>query len=161
MLKVGFAHADITPALDSPSSIGSFRQRKMTGVHDPLLASACVIDDGNCPLALIGIDAAVIERTTADAARRAIATQTGIPANHVIISASHTHQGGPTITTFNATADPAYAAHIAQAIASAVTDAWQHRADARAAHGFGRVNGIHFNRRFLMRDGREVTHPGK
>src|SRR5438046_2919664 len=35
------------------------------------------------------------------------------------------------------------------------------RRDAQFAADFGRVTGIHFNRRFLMRDGREVTHTGK
>src|SRR5438552_17030924 len=35
------------------------------------------------------------------------------------------------------------------------------RRDAQFAADFGRVTGIHFNRRFLMRDGREATHPGK
>ena len=90
------------------------------------------------------------------------AAQTGIPAGHVIISASHTHQGGPTISTFLAEADPDYAIQVAAAIAKAVGEAWQQRREAsNVAADFGRVAGIHFNRRFLMRDGREVTHPGK
>jgi hypothetical protein len=43
----------------------------------------------------------------------------------------------------------------------AVTRAWETRATAQIGDGMGRVAGIHFNRRFVMRNGREATHPGK
>jgi neutral ceramidase len=160
MLNVGFGQADITPQ-PGCSQTGSYRRRVMTGVHDPLLAVACVIDDGTAPAALVGIDAGVILRETADAAKQLIAERTAIPVDQVIISASHTHQGGPTLSTLYAEADPAYARVVAEGIAKAVADAWTARRDGAIAAGFGRVGGIHFNRRFLMRDGREVTHPGK
>jgi neutral ceramidase len=160
MIKAGFGQADITAEVGC-SRTGSYRNRVMTGVHDPLLAVACVVDDGTTPVALVGIDAGVIMRATADSAKKLIAEQTGIPPANVIISASHTHQGGPTLSTFHAQADPAYADVVARGAASAVKQAWENRRDARVASDFGRVTGIHFNRRFLMRDGREVTHPGK
>src|ERR1700759_3946871 len=86
MLKVGFGQADITPPVEG-SMIGSVHPRPITGVHDPLLATACVIDDGATPLALLGIDAGVIQRETADAACQRIEQQTGIPLQNVIISA--------------------------------------------------------------------------
>ena len=159
-MKIAFAQADITPSIQG-RTIGSVYPRPITGVHDPLLAAACVIDDGRTPVALVGIDAGLIRRETADDAARQIAAATGIAANRVIISASHTHQGGPTHTLFKTVADPAYAAQTAAGIANAVRRAWDNRRDATIASDFGRVSGIHFNRRFLMRDGTEVTHPGK
>ena len=158
-MKAGFAQSDITPPIGTV--LGSVRPRPMTGVHDPLLATACVIDDGKTPLALVGADVGVIPRATFDAATRMIARQTGIPAANVIISASHTHTGGPMLSLFNGQADPAYANIVAGGVADAATRAWHSRTDAQLAHGFARVIGIHFNRRFVMRDGREVTHPGK
>ena len=160
MLKSGFAHADISPPLTGKPS-GSYMPRVMTGVHDPLLAVACVIDDGVTPLALVGIDAGVIVREHADLARQLIEQQTGIPRGNVIISASHTHQGGPVVSVFRTEANPDYGIKVAHGVADAVARAWKHRSDAEIGSGFGKVTGIHFNRRFLMRDGREVTHPGK
>ena len=161
MLKVGFARSDITPP-PGCSQTGSYRRRVMSGVHDPLLACACVVDDGGrTPIALVGVDAGVILRDTARSACRQIAERTGIAADNVIVSASHTHQGGPTLSTFYAEADPAYAVTVASGVVDAVTRAWASRREATVASDFGRVTGIHFNRRFLMRDGREVTHPGK
>lgn len=159
MLRIGFGQADITPAV--AGQIGAVNRRAMTGVHDPLLAVACVIDDGKTPVALVGIDAGVIMRNTATAARTMIASETGIPAANVIISASHTHQGGPTLSTFNAVAEPDYAKLTARGVADAVASAWTNRQPASFGSGFGHVSEIHFNRRFLMRDGREVTHPGR
>ena len=159
-MKVGFAQTDITPSIQG-RSIGSVHPRPITGVHDPLLAVACVIDDGISPRALVGIDAGLIVRATADSAAAQIAASTGVAGERVIISASHTHQGGPTHTLFNTVADPAYATQTAAGIAVAVKRAWEARRDCVAASDFGRVSGIHFNRRFLMRDGTEVTHPGK
>ena len=47
-----------------------------------------------------------------------IARQTGIPEQNIIISASHTHTGGPCLTTFMAVADPDYAMQVANGIAA-------------------------------------------
>jgi neutral ceramidase len=160
MLRAGFANADITPAPDT-LSIGSYRRRKMVGVHDRLLASACVIESGESRTALVGIDAGVIMRTTADEAKAIIARDTGIPASNIIISASHTHQGGPSLSTFYAVADPEYAKLAARGVANAVAQATEQLSPAQIGSTFGRVCNIHFNRRFVMRDGRQATHPGK
>src|SRR5438874_7986795 len=105
MTKTGFAHADITAPVGS-TRVGSYRRRVMTGVHDPLLATACVIEQSNTTVALVGIDSGVIMRQTTDAAVDEIAQRTSIPKEKVLISASHTHQGGPVLSTFLAEADP-------------------------------------------------------
>ena len=86
MTQAGFGHVDITPA----------ERTKPGGVHDPLLATACVIRNSTTALALVGIDAVIIDRRTCDAARAAITDATSIPAASVLISASHTHTGGRT-----------------------------------------------------------------
>ena len=160
MLKYGFAHADITPSLDDKPH-GSYRPQVMTGVHDPLRAAACVVDDGHRPLALVGIDAGVIMRDTFVRAAELIAQRTPLNASNLIVSASHTHRGGSSLSTFAAVADPDYAILVADRIADAVTQAWNNRAAGQCASASAEVTGIHFNRRFHMRDGRQVTHPGK
>src|SRR4051812_42397074 len=94
MLKVGFGQVDITPTMGKDRS-GGFANRGHWPTHDPLLAVACAIDNGTSAVALVGIDTVVVERHVADAARERIASETGIAAANVLISASHTHQGGP------------------------------------------------------------------
>lgn len=159
-MRIGFAEVEITPPVGS-EMIGIFERRLMSGVHDPLMIVACVMDDGQRTVAIVGVDVGVIERAMTDSARAAITSATGIPVDHVLIGASHTHQGGRVLTLFNYVGDPAYATRISAAIAKAVTDAWNERREAHVAHGTGQVEGIHFNRRFKMRDGSEATHPGK
>src|SRR5688500_13729423 len=139
MLKAGFAHADITPDLSGKPS-GSYRPRVMTGVHDPLLAVACAIDDGRTPLALVGIDAGVCVRDNADLAKELIQQQTAILCN-VIISASHTHQGAPVIDVFQSQADPQYSKRLIRGVADAVARAWENRVEVEIASGFGKVAG--------------------
>jgi hypothetical protein len=159
-MKVGFAAVNITPQID-PNAAEGFMRRKMVSVHDPLLAVACVMGEGADRIAIVGIDCGVVLRSMTDSARAQIATSTGIAPQRVMVAASHTHQGGRVLTLFDHLADPAYAARVADAIAQAVVEASHHQRESRIGHATGQVEGIHFNRRFKMRDGREVTHPGK
>src|SRR5207237_1684716 len=83
------------------------------------------------------------------------------PGEHVLIGANHTHTGGPIANCLGCDANPAYLDKVAGAIASAVGDAWGSLHASEVGIGTGIVDNISFNRRFLMRDGREITHPGK
>ena len=57
-LQAGFGEADLTPRLGSkPVYLAGFGQnRKATGVHDPLMARAVVLQDGKRKLAIVSID---------------------------------------------------------------------------------------------------------
>jgi hypothetical protein len=160
MLQVGFGTGDITPDVGMQMP-GGFFKREGKGVRDKLLAVACVIHDGATSVALVGIDALFITRPTVEAARRAIARATKIPGENVLVGANHTHSGGPVASCLGCDEDPAYTDKVAKAIASAVGDAWGSLHAARIGVGTGQEANVSFNRRFLMRDGREITHPGK
>jgi neutral ceramidase len=159
-MRVGFAQVDITPAID-PNAAEGFMRRKMVGAHDPLLAVACVIGEGDERIALVGIDCGVVLRSMTDSARAMIVKATGINPERVMVGASHTHQGGRVLTLFDHVGDEKYAAFVAESVTRAVQLASEATFDASIGHATGQVEGIHFNRRFKMRDGTEVTHPGK
>src|SRR5207237_9845933 len=113
------------------------------------------------------------------AARKAIVERCGIAPQAVLIAASHTHSGGPSgmilpgeyddapeiVKTLaygkSSCADADYLARVERGIVEAVVDADAHRADARAAAGFGVEAAVAFNRRFRMTSGMTVTHPGQ
>jgi len=162
MLQVGFGVGDITPDPGSEMP-GSFVKRKGKGARDKLLAVACVIFDGTTAATLIGIDTLFITKPTVTAARRAIqqATNNKLPGEHVLIGASHTHTGGPIAGCLGCDENPTYMDKVAKAIASAVGAGWNSLHESELAIGTGKEGSISFNRRFLMRDGREITHPGK
>jgi hypothetical protein len=160
MLQVGFGVGDITPPVGAQMP-GGFTKREGKGVRDKLLAVACVVFDGTTPVALVGVDSLFITKPTVEQARRAILKATKIPTDNVLIGASHTHSGGPIAGCLGSDENPEYMDKVAKAIAAAVGDAWNSLHAAEVGVGVGREDGVSFNRRFLMRDGREITHPGK
>lgn len=159
-LRAGFASSDITPPVGATIP-GGFRPNPSKGVRDPLYAVACVVTDGAAPIALVGIDELFIGKDTVTRARARIEKSTGIPASNVLIAASHTHTGGPILSCLGNDGDAAYEEKVADGIAKAVEDAWAARQPVEMGIGLGREDSISFNRRFLMKDGREITHPGK
>jgi neutral ceramidase len=160
MLHVGFSETDVTPKVGSQSP-GAMQARRLGEVHDPLKAVAMVIKNDATTVALVGIDSIFISEQTTARAREAITQATKIPGAHVLIGASHTHGGGPVATCFESDADPEYVDLVVRRVAEAVTTAYLALHPAELADGFGREPSISFNRRFLMRDGRQATHPGK
>jgi hypothetical protein len=160
MLELGFAAADITPTvgMEMPGGFGKLISK---GVRDKLWAVACIVTDGKSPLALVGIDALFVTRPTVEHARRLIQKETKIPGDNVLIGANHTHTGGPVASCFGSDENPKYTDQLAKAIAAAVAEAWGRKRAGEIGVGVGKEEGVAFNRRFLMRDGREITHPGK
>lgn len=179
-MKAGFAIADITPPLGREVP-GSLSKRYGTSIHDPLWASAAVFDDGRTRVALVGLDALSVRRSTVLAARKMIEERCGIPGENVMVGCSHTHNGGPTMGAYPgefsrafdpelcerlaqghaSAADPEYMRELGEQIATAVILADQRKQEARLAVGRGSEATVAFNRRFKMRDGTQVTHPGK
>ena len=160
MLHVGFGETDITPKPGSQSP-GGMQARRLEVVHDPLKAVAMVIKGERATIALVGIDALFITAETTARAREIALRDTQIPGANVLIGASHTHGGGPIVNCFESEADPHYQELVANKVAEAIGSAYRSLHAAAVGDGIGHEPGISFNRRFLMRDGRQVTHPGK
>ena len=78
-LEVGTAVVDITPAEGQ--------------THDPLLAKALFLRQGERQGALVVCDQVVVSRDDTTAIRRQSEEKIGIPAEHIAVTASHTHTG--------------------------------------------------------------------
>ena len=175
--QAGFAERDITPevGMEAPGGYGKARHQS---IHDPCKVRASVFSDGEQRAAIVGIDALGIRRDTVSKVREAIRARTGIPADAILIGASHSHSSGPVVWTKrgefddasdlvqhlaydeSTIVDPKYLASVEKALIEAVCDANDHRVAAKAGVGKGVESSVAYNRRFLMRDGRAVTHPG-
>ncbi len=160
MIQVGFGTGDVTPevGMDLP---GGFSPNPSTGVLEKLLASACVLHDGTTWVALVGVDSLGIPKEIVADARAQIEKATKIPGANVLVGANHSHSGGPSFANTYGEPDKKYMGMLAGGIASAVIDATKAMHAAEVGIGTGHEEGLAFNRRFLMRDGREITHPGK
>ncbi|MCS7265047.1 MAG: neutral/alkaline non-lysosomal ceramidase N-terminal domain-containing protein [Armatimonadetes bacterium] len=163
-MLVGFAQTDITPPVGAVIP-GDFRRRISTGVHDPLHATACVIDDGQSVFAIVSVDALSVKSSVVENARTLVQSLCGIPKQNILIAATHTHCGGPIANVFECDADEGYcqfvAEKIAEATAKAFAKAFDGRVECQTAITVGHENRIAFNRRFVMKNGRHQTHPGK
>jgi len=159
-MEVGFACCDITPPIGALIP-GGMHPRFATGVHDPLLATAAVFSSGNEAIAIVSVDALSIKSSIVNKARNIASERTGIPASHIMVAATHTHNGGPIADAFLCESDESYCEHVASAIAQAICDANENKKDALIASGFGYEDTVAFNRRCVMKDGTQRTHPGK
>lgn len=160
MLKAGFASTCITPSpgKDIP---GLFERRIARGVYDGLYARAAVVDDGKQCVALVQTDSIKVSDEIVADARKQAARLCGIPPKNCFISATHTHSGGPVFGGFLSAPDAEYAAFVAQQIAAAIAEAHRLRRPAQCGTEAAVAEGVAFNRRFIMADGTQRTHPGK
>jgi len=91
-LEAGVAVVNITPPLGYRMS-GYFRERLCTGVLNPLHAKALVLRQGDVRAALVFCDIIGLSPDVSSRARGLAAEKTGIPAENILIAATHTHTG--------------------------------------------------------------------
>lgn len=96
-LKAGAAITDITP--DRPLFLYGYPhvERISEGVHDPLYASAMVLDKDACKIAICAMDIIYITKQIAQNVREIVSSASDIPPENIMISASHTHSGPMTV----------------------------------------------------------------
>lgn len=157
-LQAGFTRVDITPPLGYEMP-GGFQKRHGRGVSDPLLVRAGWLQTAQGAVALASVDCVSLEAETVARIRRQVAAWLETPAA-ILVTATHTHSGGPTADVLMSEADPVYTGWVADQTATAIVLAAQQAQPAVLRCGLGEASGIGFNRRYLMRDGSVLTNPG-
>jgi hypothetical protein len=167
-LKVGAAAVVINPPPGTPLA-GYYSERGAKTVLDDIYSKAIVLEVGDTKAALVVCDLITIPRHIVTEARRQVEAATGIPAAHVMISATHTHTG-PALVRESALDELVgasselgrrYTEQLPALIARSVAVAQKKLAPARASTALGKEDGISFNRRFHMKDGTVSWNPAK
>lgn len=159
--QAGAAISNITPSLGA-EIIGGFVPYPSRHIHDQLHARCLVLDDGTTKLALVVCDLLGIHRAVSDEARRLIAEKTGIPREHVMISATHTHSATSALGQDRLRPDQQvddYQQFVARRICDGVICADNNRRPARYAFGTVDVPEHLFNRRWHMKPGTVPINP--
>ena len=146
-LWVGTAHTDITPPIGTPSAGYQARQGKgMTGVHDPLLATAIVIKNENKTIAFCGIDNLGMTSELIQQIIKKVHKVPSLTHCEIFIGSSHTHSGGgafldiPLVGTQLAGAyDSEITGHYINKIAQAIIEAGTNLQPAKIGIGYGQV----------------------
>jgi hypothetical protein len=159
-LRAGAATTVITPRLGTRIT-GLFRTRTATSIEDELRVRAVVLSNDTGSVALVACDLLAVPASVVNAAKQLIVDETGISPERVMISATHTHFGPPTIRNHRDTPDPEWIDWLVRQIADAVARAYARRRPAAVSHGAATVDNVCFNRRYHMRNGTVRFNPGR
>ncbi|HVK14826.1 MAG TPA: hypothetical protein VM597_39175 [Gemmataceae bacterium] len=136
-LSAGAYAMDVTPKKFPVSVNGGFSDVQAAAAHDPLHARCLVLDDGQTKLAIAVVDSCMIPRELVADAKARAKKLTGIPADRILISATHTHYAPTVAGVFQSEPDADYVRYLAEKIAAGIAAAHDRRAPARI--GFGRA----------------------
>lgn len=91
-LRAGSATWEITP--DEPVAMSGYGNRDglSTGVHDPLEATALVLDDGATTIGIVSADLLNVSRELTRRVRRTL-EERGLDLDELLLAATHTHAG--------------------------------------------------------------------
>ncbi len=161
-LLAGAATANITPWLGG-GLVGNFGTPPPAKyVHDELHARCFVLDDSDTRIALVVIDNIYISREVLDDAKRQVTEATGLPADRMLMSCTHTHSS--VAARWRNPLKPEkefteYQRFVAHRIADGVQNAIHNLQPARVAWGTVDLPGQVFSRRWLMKPGSAVYSP--
>jgi hypothetical protein len=161
VLRAGAATSNITPALDEPI-VGGFSPEPGKHIHDELHARCLVLDDGQTRIGFVVCDNVGIHRDVFDAARQEIEKITGMPADHLLMSSTHTHSAtsarGSQRLASSAELSP-YQQFVARRIVEGVRRAIHNLEPAQIAWGTAEEPSEVFNRRWHMSTAADLTNP--
>lgn len=160
VLRAGAAAVDITPKEFPLNMPGGFSANLATSAHDPLHARAMVLDDGTTKLAMVVVDSLGAGPDVLDEAKKIASTETGIPADRMLICSTHTHSG-PSSGARPGSPAPAiaYRELFIQGVAQSIIKA--HAALTPAATGAAThpLPDEVFNRRWYLKPGKMPLNP--
>jgi hypothetical protein len=105
VFRAGAAKVDVTPQ-DLPAIVnGGMLERLIEEINDPLFARAIVLDDGKTKIAVVLVDSCMMPRELLDHAKQLASQATGIPANRILISATHCHSAPSVFSCLGSSVD--------------------------------------------------------
>lgn len=160
MLKCGFYEADITPSIGSDRP-GAFDCRFITDIYEPLYAHAFAAQGEGAAVIFVSLDVIMLEKCDVDRIRDGISRGTGVPAGNIGVFAIHNHKAGPVADSYgDIKREEEYCSYMVRHSIDAGIMAFRRMEEARIGVASCEVEGIAFNRRFLMKDGSVRTNPG-
>ena len=154
-LQAGATMIDITP--QNPMFLHGYPhvERISQGIHDPLYASALIIDNGEMQIGFCAVDVIFISREITDRVRERVQLTTGIPGQNLMVSASHTHSG-PVIFSdifcdpIVPKADPEYISYLVDKLVQVYVEAFQNKKECKIYITSADGSGVGGNRRNKM-----------
>ena len=156
--KIGVAEVDITPPVGTMMA-GSLNPRVSQGIEDPLYVKAIVLESGGKRLAYVIFDLVKFTRALGDRGIALASKLTGIPAENIVWSASHTHTGPYLIQTDNVVPvlNQEWLVTMPDKMAACIAAADK----AKVPANFCRLRSFHYglghNRRVILKNGQAIN----
>ncbi len=152
-LKVGTGSADFV-ATDDMTIAGGISGAKVQGQEGKLRAVAVVLEQpGSGKFAIVACDVLFLTDAMVSAAAAEITRRCNIPADHLLVNATHTHSAPSTIRVHGYGPEPAFIKSVVDGIVSAVEQADASRVDdCRFAYRLGEENTVGANSRLMLSD---------
>lgn len=160
-LRAGAATSNITPPLGG-AIIGGFVPFPAKHVHDELHVKCLALDDGKTRLVLAVCDLLGLHVRVSKEARKLIQERLGIPAEQVLISATHTHSACSALGQDRYKLDQPlddYQKFVVARIVDAAQIAVNSLRPAELAFGTAQAPEHVFNRRWLLKPGTMPPNP--
>ncbi len=152
-LKAGAA-AEALSASDSMVIGGGIGPAKAVGQEGLLRAAALVVEGPHQErIALVACDVLMINRDILDSAARRIEQATGIPFDHILINATHTHHAPSTVTVHGYERDLGFTRQVEDKIVAATVRANLGLSAVTFRFRLGEESSVGRNSRLLLGDG--------
>ena len=173
VLKAGAAQVDITPAMGTQIAGDIGRRRPAELLADPIYAKALVLEAGGRKLCVLSLDLAVVNRHWSQEIRRRISRLLGLPPENVLVHAVQNH-AAPPLGHFMVSpectmipddlwwvrgGDDRYNEFAAERIVQAAARANESLQPVKFGATSGFEPRVAENRRYVMRNGKTITHP--
>ncbi len=157
--RAGAYAQDISPTQFPTPVNGGMKGAFAKEIHDPMLARCLALHDGQRALVYVVVDACMISREICEEAKALAAKDTGVPREHMLISATHTHSAATMAGVFQSDPDPEYVKTVAPRIAAGIAQALKNLEPAEFGWAFGSDPTQVFNRRWFVKDGQSYENP--
>lgn len=157
--KAGATAVDITPTKLPVIVNGSMLSRSVDKIKTRIHARAVALADGKEQLVIVVVDSCMMTRPLLDEAKALAEKRTGIPANRMLISATHAHSAPASMGCLGTDPDPAYVPFLRDKLVEAIAAAQAALEPARI--GFAKADAAEFTavRQWLRRPDRIAEDP--
>ena len=157
--KAGAAVIDITPPKLPVLANGGMLSRSVDKIKTRIHARAIALADGKTQIAVVVVDSCMMSRPLLDEAKSLAEKRTGIPANRMLISATHAHSVPSSMGCLGTEPDPAYVPFLRDKLVEAVAAAQAALEPARV--GFAKASAADFTalRQWIKRPDRVTEDP--
>jgi hypothetical protein len=157
--QAGAAVVDVTPPKLPVLVNGGMLSRYLDKINTVVNARALALSDGKNEAVIVVVDSCMMSRKLLDEAKTIAEKKTGIPKDHLMISATHSHTAPASMGCLGTDADPAYMPFLTEKLVEAIVKAKAALKPARI--GFGKIDAAEYTalRQWIRRPDRIEEDP--